>query len=179
MRSVFYSSLVLIPLCAPAMATDQGQVVASCPATLSTPYTVGQFGNIAIDVNGNMCGLPSSPTSAFPAGATPITAAAQGTTASTTATLAAVAGKTTYICGWSIDADATAAVVGNMTVTGTVGGTLTRRQGVANVTNGTDATWSAYSPCIPASAANTAISVNSAAAGTGGNTTVTAWGFQL
>lgn len=109
---------------------------------------------------------------------TPLTASATGTTAATTATLAGTSAKTTYICGWSIDADATAATVGDMTVTGIITGTLTRRQGAAAVAAGTASTWQVYSPCLPANATNTSIAVVSIAAGTGGHTDVNAWGYQ-
>lgn len=117
----------------------------------------------------------------YPTGATPITASATGTTAAVVATLAASAtGKTTYICGFIITADATALTTGAATVTGTITGTLNFIQAVAAVTNGTSVlSPPAFTPCIPGSAVNTAIVVTSAAAGTGGNTAVSTWGFQL
>lgn len=114
----------------------------------------------------------------FPNGATPITASATGTTAATTATLAAVAGKTTYICGFSINSTATAAAAGNATVTGTITGTLNYEMGTG-ASPAVVQTVQNYNPCIPASAVNQAIAVVSAAPGTGGVISVTAWGFQL
>lgn len=137
-------------------------VVIDClnSAGLAIPYKSGQ------------CGLLSS------TNGTPVNVGVTGTTAATTATLAGVASKTTYICGYTIDADATAATVVNATVTGLISGTITRRQGVGAVAAGTVSTYQNYNPCLPASAANTAISVVSGAAGTGGNTAVSAWGYQ-
>src|SRR5262249_9591302 len=108
---------------------------------------------------------------------TQITASATGTTAATTATLAAVAGKTTFICGFSINSTATAGAVGNATVTGTVTGTLNYEMATA-ATPAVAITQQNFTPCVPASAVNTAIAVVSAAPGTGGVISVTAYGYQ-
>lgn len=117
---------------------------------------------------------------AFPTGSTPITASATGTTAATTATLTGVAGKTTYLCGLSIRANATAAATGNATVTGTISGTLNFTQWTAPLASGLGITEPPIGPaCIPASAANTGIAVVSAAPGAGGTVSVTAWGYRL
>jgi hypothetical protein len=117
--------------------------------------------------------------SQYPAGAVPITASNTGTTGATTATLAGTLSKTTYICGFVITADATAVAVGTATVTGTVTGTLSFIQGAFAATTGASTLNVPMMPCVPASAQNTGIAVNSIAAGTGGNTAVAAWGFQL
>jgi hypothetical protein len=115
----------------------------------------------------------------IPAGATWETASATGTTAATTATLATGVGKTTYICGMSIRANATAAATGNATVTGTITGTLNFTQWTAPNASGLGVTEQVFVPCLPASTTNTAIAVISAAPGTGGVVSVTAWGYQL
>ena len=126
--------------------------------------------------------LPVIPSSQYPANATaaaaPITASTTGTTGATTATLAGVASKTTFICGFTITSDATAALAGSATVTGTITGTLNYIQNVGSAT-AAGILQQTFSPCIPASATNTGIAVNSVAAGTGGNTAVAAWGYQL
>lgn len=108
---------------------------------------------------------------------TSITASATGTTGATAATLAATSGKTTYICGFTISSDATAALAGAATVTGTITGSLNYIQNVGSATAAGILTQN-FTPCIPASASNTTIAVTSVAAGTGGNTAVTAWGYQ-
>lgn len=118
-------------------------------------------------------------TSQYPANSTPITASTTGTTGVVTATLAGVAGKTTYISGFVITADATALTTGTATVTGTVTGTLNFVQTVTAVTSGAAVLSIPFNPAIPASAVNTGIAVNSIAAGTGGVTAVSAWGYQL
>lgn len=115
----------------------------------------------------------------LPARAIPITASAVGTTAATTATLAAATSQVTYLCGFAIRANATAAVTGNATVTGTVTGTLNFTQWTAPAASGIGVVEETFSPCVPGSAINTGIAVISAAPGTGGVVSVTAWGYQL
>ena len=115
----------------------------------------------------------------YPAGSTPITASATGTTSATTATLAASASIHTYICGFSIRANATAAVTNNATVTGTVTGTLNFTQWTAPLASGLGVTEEVFSPCIISSAVNTGVAVVSGAPGSGGVVSVTAWGYQL
>jgi hypothetical protein len=123
----------------------------------------------------------------FVAGAvcTPVTASATGTTAAITATLAAVAGKTTYICGFYFTGtNATAAnTATSVTITGTITGTMTfgfpTLAAGATIPN----SWPVdeqFTPCIAASAINTAIVVNGPALGTGATlTTLSVWGYQL
>lgn len=116
----------------------------------------------------------------YPNGATPLTASATGTTGATTATLAGVAGKTTYLCGFSIRANATAAATGTATVTGIITGTLSFVQWTAALASGIGITEPPLgSTCIPASGTNQAIAVISAAPGSGGTVSVAAWGYQL
>jgi hypothetical protein len=118
--------------------------------------------------------------SQYPSGATPITATATGTTAATTATLAASGGAPkTYVCGFSIRANATAAATGNATMTGVVTATMNFTQWTAPTASGLGVTEMIFTPCIPSSATNTAIAVVSAAPGTGGVVSVSAWGYQL
>ncbi len=139
--------------------TNGVQVNAALPAGTNTIGTVGQ--------------LP------YPVGAVPYTASTTGTTAATTATLAGAASVTTYICGFSIRANATAAATGNATVTGTITGTLNFTQWTAPTASGLGITEMVFAPCIPASAVNTSIAVVSAAPGTGGVVSVTSWGYKL
>jgi hypothetical protein len=115
---------------------------------------------------------------AFPAGAVPITASAVGTTAATAATLPGVAAKTTYVCGFNISANATAAVTGNATVVGTISGTLNFTNWAAPLASGLGTIQQFFTPCVPASAVNTGIVITSAAPGVGGTVSVSAWGYQ-
>lgn len=116
--------------------------------------------------------------SQYPSGATAITASATGTTAATTATLAGTTGKTTYICSLSVRANATANTNVTDTVTGVITGTLSRALWVPANTVGLGIDEMIYTPCVPASATNTAIAVVSGAPGTGGVVTVNATGYQ-
>lgn len=185
---------------ASAQTSQYAYVVTTC-GTLPAAYTAStvakpQYGAIVVDINGNLCGgttiaggtvattQGTTPwltreTSQYPNGAIAETASATGTTAATTATLATNTTTTTFICGFSIRANATAAATGNSTVTGTVTGTLNFTQWTAPAATGIGLTEMTFSPCVPASAVNTAIAVISAAPGTGGVVSVTAWGYQL
>jgi hypothetical protein len=118
-------------------------------------------------------------TSQYPVGAVPYTASATGTTTATAATLTGAASVTTYICGFSIRANATAAVTNNSTVSGTVTGTLNFTQWTAPAASGIGITEMIFNPCVPASAANTSVVVTSGAPGTGGVVSVSAWGYKL
>ena len=113
----------------------------------------------------------------YPAGATAITAVATGSTAATTATLASSSSLHTYICGFSIRANATAAASSMSTLTGVVTGTMSFLQWTAPNTAGIGVTEQIFNPCIVSSASNQAIAVVSAAPGTGGLVSVAAWGY--
>lgn len=134
---------------------------------------------MAQPVPGTAGAAPQTFVSQYPSGAVPVTASATGTTGATTATLAASALVKTYICGFSIRANATGAATANSTVTGTVTGTLNFTQWTAPLASGIGLTEEAFSPCVPSSAINTGIAVISAAPGSGGVVSVSAWGFQL
>jgi Tfp pilus assembly major pilin PilA len=102
--------------------------------------------------------------------------------ASAVATLAAVAGKTTYISGFTITgAGATAASVVVATLTGVVTGTMSYVIAVpAGAAVGITPLIIKYTSPIPASAPNTAIVVTLPSLGAGNtNAAVTAHGFQI
>ena len=158
---------------------------ASVGATGATAPASATF--IGITSGGNLTGWTGAVTqsgtwnvgssSQYPVGATPETASTTGTTAATTATLAAASNVTTYICGFSIRANATAAATGNATVTGTITGTLNFTQWTAPLASGIGLVEETFEPCVPASATNTTIAVVSAAPGSGGTVSVSAWGY--
>lgn len=117
--------------------------------------------------------------SPYPTGATAITASATGTTGATTATLAGTSAKTTYICGYSIRANATAAATVTNTITGVITATLSSIMWVAPLASGIGVDEQIFSPCIPASATNTGIAIVSGAPGSGGTVSSRGWGYQL
>jgi hypothetical protein len=135
---------------------------------LPSPVTVGPF--------------PSN--TATGAAATPITASATGSTGAISATLAAAAGKFTYLCGFNYQgSQTTAAVSANIVVTGTV--TATMNFGFVNLVTGAASPQPPpviqnFTPCVPSSAVNTPIVVTPPTLGAGATlATVSVWGFQL
>src|SRR6185312_15807009 len=131
---------------------------------------------ILSDLAGNSFTFPASgafpvaSSSPYPTGATPITAdSGNQANANAVATLAAVAGKTTYITGFALTASgATAALVVTVTVVGVITGTL------HYIFTAPAAATAAATPLIvnfptpiPASATNTTIVVTLPALGTG------------
>jgi hypothetical protein len=145
----------------------------------TTPGTTnGVQVNAALPAGTNVIGTVNQ-SSQYPAGATAITASATGTTAATTATLAGTSGKTTYICGYSIRANATANTNVTNTITGVITATLSSIMWVPANTAGLGVDEQIFSPCIPASATNTGIAIVSGAPGTGGLVSAKGWGYQL
>lgn len=143
-----------------SLATIATNTSASVPAGTATIGTVGQ--------------LP------YPVGATPIVASATGTTGATTATLTGAASVTTYICSYSVRANATAAATVNNTIAPIASGiTMTHVMWVAPLASGLGIDEQIFMPCLPASAVNTSIAVISGAPGSGGAVTVTAAGYRL
>lgn len=151
-------------------------------SALTASCTVSLAGSAAPDGAFNSGGAISL-SSAYPAGSTAITASS-GTVAnaSAAASLAAVASKTTYVCGVVITSTgSTAAAVVAPTITGVITGTMTLAYAtVAGATLANQPLVVPFTPCVPASAANTAIAVTVPALGAGNtNAAVSAWGYQL
>ena len=163
---------MVVLLATPVFAASQGFVVTSCPGTLGVnAYTPGQYGNITVDVNGNTCIAGSAAGSALPAGATGITGNASGTTGAVVATLAAVAGKTTWICNFNVSASGTASV-GPITIAGLAGGSQVYQLTAPGSVGAT------FTPCLPASAQNTAITITTTADASATAVNVNSSGFQ-
>lgn len=125
-------------------------------------------------------GVGYLPAQAYGSGQTPVTNSNTGAATAITGTLAAVANKTQYITGFAVTgAGATAASVINVTVTGTISGTLNFNLVVpAGATTSINPLIVQFSQPIPASAVNTAIVVNVPSFGVGNtNAAVVAHGF--
>lgn len=114
---------------------------------------------------------------AYPNGSTPVVASATGTTISPTATLPGVAGKTTFICGFAATSYGATADNGFVQINGVVGGNAMYFAFVTPAT-GQGALVVPFRPCIPASAPNTAITIQQPAPGAGGGSGINAWGYQ-
>jgi len=162
---------------------EYAALTSATPALNATAYNTNTYSNagtnpINADLNGNLYihGIGSN---GYPAGAVPITASATGTTGATTATLTNVSGHTTYICGYSIRANATAVTTVTDTITGVITATMSSILWVGPAASGIGTDENVFSPCIPASGVSTSIAVVSGAPGTGGNVSVRAWGYSL
>lgn len=119
----------------------------------------------------------------LPVGGTQVTGSSGNVAAATaTATLTAVAGKTTYITGFEVTgAGATGALVVTVTVTGTITGTLSYTYtAVAGAAVGNAPLIVTFPIPVAASATNTNIVVSCPTLGVGNtNNTVVAHGFNL
>jgi hypothetical protein len=173
-RSIWTSLFLLTVLLlgAPAaFAASEGFTVTTCGTALANPYTAGQFNAIVIDVNGNTCIAGSAAGSALPAGATGITGNASGTTGAVVATLPGVAGKTTWICNFNVSAAGTGSI-GPITIAGLAGGSQVYQLTAPGSVGAT------FTPCLPASAQNTAITITTTADASATAVNVNSSGFQ-
>jgi hypothetical protein len=134
--------------------------------------------NVAPALNTDGC-TPVSKTNplpivdALPGGG--ITGNASGTTGAVVGTLAGVSGKTTYICGFNVSAIGGTAAVGPITIAGLITSSMVYQltSSLTGVSVG-----QTFTPCIPASAANTAITITTTADGTASAVNVNSWGYQ-
>jgi len=159
---------------------------ASAQITFPTPNaSVNAIGQVQMCLNATGQAVACSsgtPTSVQQAG-TMVTGTFSGAdTSSQAATLAGTAGKTTYICGFQVNGlGATGATTVTIAIATVIGGNTLNFQyifpagaGVASTPVGNN-----FSPCIPANAANTAITVTVPGAAGNTSTNISAWGFQL
>lgn len=159
-----------------ALAADTQQVVATCGTPTGLSYPIPGLGSVTINTNGQLCGSVTS--TPIPGGGTAITGNATGSTGAVVGTLAGVAGKTTYICGFSVSGTGGTANIGPITVAGLVGSSQVYQ--LSNNVASTATNFSqSFNPCIPASAANTAITVTTTADGTATAVDVNSYGYQL
>ena len=119
--------------------------------------------------------INTSLSSQYPSGSTPITGNSTGTTGAVVGTLAGTSAKTTYICGLNVSATGGTAAIGPITVANTVTGSLVFELNSSVVGSNISEN---FSPCIPASATNTAITTTTTADGTASAVAVNSWGFQ-
>lgn len=112
----------------------------------------------------------------YPTGSYPITGIGAGTTGAVVGTLAAAPGRSTYICGFDVSAIGGTAAIGPIVVAGLTGGSFTYQ---ASSTAAGVTLSRTFTPCIPSSTVNTAITVTTTADGSASAVDVNAWGFQL
>jgi hypothetical protein len=116
------------------------------------------------------------PTNSVTTTPTAITGNSTGTTGAVVGTLAAAASKTTFICGFSVSAAGGVASVGPITIAGLIGSSQVYQ--LFSTATGANLVVP-FSPCIPASAANTAITITTTADATASAVDVNSWGYQL
>lgn len=114
---------------------------------------------------------------AYPNFSIPVVASATGTTVAPTATLPGVAGKTTFMCGFAATSYGATASNGFIQINGIVGG-VTMYFAYVTPATGQGELVVPFRPCLPASAPNTAITIQQPAPGAGGGSGINAWGYQ-
>jgi len=113
----------------------------------------------------------------YPTRAIPATGVASGTTGAVAGSLAARAGYLAYLCNVDVSVIGGTAAVGPITITNLVGGTFTYQ--ASSTAAGGLALTRTYTPCIPASGVNTAITVTTTADGTATAVNVNMSGFYM
>ena len=146
---------------------------------LGTSAHAQQTTRTCFDVSGQTFCTNVTPTTPFPVVTSApggiLTGNATGTTGAVVGTLTDVAGKTTYICGSSVSAIGGTAAVGPITIAGTITASLVYQ--LASLASGNFLTQT-FTPCIPASAANTNITVTTTADGSASAVAVNSWGYN-
>jgi hypothetical protein len=155
-----------------AVLTAAAFFLSSVAANAQTVGCVGPTGGNCVPVI--LYTLPGA-SGGYPTGAAPIQGNTTGTTGAVVGTLAAVAGKTTYICGFAVSAVGSGAV-GPITIAGLITASQVYQ---FTASAGGGALNQSFTPCIPASAANTAITTTTTADGTATAVDVNSWGYQL
>jgi hypothetical protein len=165
-RKLLFASLLLIGL----------STVADAQTAFTTPGGSVANGNVEMCLNASGQAVPtSSGTCANAPAQSPITGNATGTTASVVGTLAAATGKTTYLCGFNVSAIGGTAAVGPITIAGLKGGSMVFQ--LASSASGNSISES-FQTCLPASAADTAITTTTTADGTASAVSVNSYGYQ-
>jgi hypothetical protein len=107
---------------------------------------------------------------------TNITGNASGTVGAVVGTLASAAGKTTFICGFTVASIGGTAATGPITIANLTGGSMVYQ--LTSSATGTTVSQTFAPNCIPASAAATAITITTTANGTASAVNVNSWGYQ-
>lgn len=109
------------------------------------------------------------------AAVTVITGNGTGSTGAVVGTLTGISGHTTFICGFNVSAVGGTAAVGPITIAGIAGTSMVYQ--LASAASGASV-GNTFSPCVPASAANTSITITTTADGTASAVDVNSWGYQ-
>src|SRR5216683_41237 len=143
------------------VATDTSFVTALNPNSPGIIATGGSTTALSVPINLNS----QYPVNSVTTAPTAITGNATGSTGAVVGTLAAAASKTTFICGFNVSTIGGTAPSSPITVAGLIGSSQVYQTPI-NAAAGQILITQNFNPCIPASAVNTAVDVNS-------------WGYQL
>jgi hypothetical protein len=165
----------VVPASAQVVGAD---IVTGCGSITYSAPAAGGNAHMTQDTTGSHC-VTAVMTSQYPQGAAALTANAAGSTGAVVGTFAATASKTNFICGFNVQAIGGTATVGPITIAGLVGSSQVYQTDVNSATVGKTVASATFSPCIPASAPNVAITVTTTANGTATAVDVNAWGYRF
>jgi hypothetical protein len=136
------------------------------------------YASIAFAQSPSGTGMRGGGNAGYPAGATPTAAGSTGTTSAVTASIAATAGKVSFLCGFSIGnaQTSTGTIVTAPTVTGVIG-SVTLTYEVQNTLSTSNIFSQTFSPCLAGSGQNAAVTVTSPANADASAVAVNAWGY--
>jgi hypothetical protein len=149
-------------------------IPAANAAPLSAPCTQTGPSSVQCDPVNTANPLPVTVTP-YATATVALTGNAAGTTGAVVGTLAAASAKTTYICGFVVSAIGGTAAVGPVTVAGLIGSSMVFQLSSSAAGVNLQQT---FTPCIPASATNTAITITTTANGTATAVDVNSWGYR-
>ena len=154
--------------------TDKGQTTQGIPNCIG----VGTSTPLPVTNSGTQTVSGAVTVGSYPTGSTAVTgnASAAGTS-SVQGVLAGAASKTTYICGFNVTALGTGLSPGPVTIAGLVGSSQVYQMGVLS-TGVVGSLNQTFTPCIPASAVNTSITVTTTADASATAVSVNSWGYQ-
>lgn len=184
-------STLLLLACSPAFAQTAGNnatvPVTGASSAGAAPFAGGLFALCVLD-GGGLCRGPLSDAAGVltvgirPPGTAETCSSGNVANATVACTLAASAGKTTYITGLVMTSNgATAALGVTCTITGAITGTISFTYVYGAIASVTDSPLVLPLPTpVPASAANTTLVISCPASGAGGTlAAISAFGFQL
>lgn len=149
------------------------EVVTTCGTQSAT---AGDRRVMTQDTTGSHCIVLSSQ---YPTGSTALSGNSTGSTGAVVGTLTSAATKTAFICGFNVQAIGGTATVGPITVAGLIGASQVYQTDVNSATVGKTVASATFTPCIPASAVNTNITVTTTANGTATAVDVNSWGYRF
>ena len=191
------SQIALEKAIANAVSAPSTGLAGTTPTT-STPVASGATSAVQTDLHGNLYIAPSQvlttggattansvpmvansqyPVNSVTTTPTPLVAKGTGSTGAVTGTLTPAATATADVCGFSVSYVGGTAAIGPLVLSGLLGGSFTYQIPLSATAPQTFN--QTFTPCIPASAVNTAIVMTTVADGTATAVDVNIWGYGL